>query len=66
MQTLKDKTTTPEVKQLFESSVKIIFRYALGHTVLRAKGNKIETQSILTAMQNLGHKFEILEDKVCV
>jgi hypothetical protein len=38
----------------------------LGHTVLRAKGNKIETQSILTAMQNLGHKFEILEDKVCV
>ena len=40
--------------------------YPCGHTVLRVEGNKIETQSILTAMQNLGHKCEILEDKVCV
>lgn len=40
--------------------------YPCGHTVLRVEGNKIETQSILTALQNLGYRCEILEDKVCL
>jgi hypothetical protein len=40
--------------------------YPCGHTVLRVEGNKIETQSILTALQNRGYKCEILKDKVCL
>jgi len=40
--------------------------YPCGHTILRIEGDKIETHSILSAMQNFGYKCEILEDKVCI
>ena len=40
--------------------------YPCGHTVLRVEANKIDTQGILTALQHLGYKCGILEDKVCV
>lgn len=41
-------------------------KYPCRHTVLRVEGDKIETLSILTTLQSLGHKCEILEDKICV
>ncbi len=40
--------------------------FPCGHTILRVEGDKIETKNILTALNSLGYKCEILEDKVCV
>jgi hypothetical protein len=40
--------------------------YPCGHTILRVEGDKVDTQNILTALNSLGYKCEILEDKVCV
>jgi len=35
------------------------------HTVLRAEGNAIDAQSIIEAVNRLGYRCEILEDKIC-
>lgn len=40
--------------------------YPCGHTILRVEGDKVETRDILAALNSLGYKCEILEDKVCV
>lgn len=40
--------------------------YPCGHTILRVEGDKVDTQNILTVLNSLSYKCEILEDKVCV
>ncbi|WPR70577.1 hypothetical protein SLW70_11605 [Flavobacterium sp. NG2] len=59
------KTNNPDLKINYDLN-ETEKSYPCGHTVLRVEGYKIERQSILTALQKLGHKSEILEDKICV
>lgn len=59
------KANNPDLKIIYDLN-ETDKKYPCGHTVLRVEGDKIETQSILTDILNLGYKCEILEDKVCL
>jgi hypothetical protein len=39
--------------------------FPCGHTILRAEGNKINSDKILETVRNQGFNCEILEDKIC-
>jgi hypothetical protein len=59
------KTENPELKVNFDLN-ETAKAYPCGHTILRVEGDKINLESILTSVQNLGYSCEILQDKVCI
>ncbi|WP_460469971.1 hypothetical protein [Emticicia fontis] len=40
--------------------------FPCGHSILRAEGAMIDTESIISVLNKSGYKCEILEDKVCI
>ena len=59
------KTNYPDLKISYDLN-ETENSYPCGHTILRVESDKVETRDILTALNSLGYKCEILEDKVCV
>lgn len=59
------KTNNPDLKISYDLN-ETDNSFPCGHTILRVEGDKVDTQNILTALNNLGYKCEILEDKVCI
>lgn len=59
------KTENPELKINYDLK-ETEKAYPCGHTILRIEGDNINTKSIMTTVNNLGHNSEVLEDKVCV
>ena len=54
----------PELKINFDLS-ETKFPYPCGHSILRVEGNTINSESIISIINQSGFKCDILEDKVC-
>ena len=63
LNTIKKRNSELQVSFDFNETEKT---YPCGHTILRVENDKIDSESILTIVRNLGYSCEILQDKVCI
>jgi hypothetical protein len=59
------KIENPELKVNFDLN-ETEKEYPCGHTIFSVEGDKINLESVLRSVQNLGYSCEVLQDKVCV